>query len=201
MVDHSIMSAIRRTNEDLEEMRNLHLQYKQNNLSTEYIVREGILMFQNRIIIPNVQQLKEAILNTYHDSLVAGHGGTQKTYKAVAEVFYWENMGKEIKEYVKVCTTCQQIKYSTGKKQGLLQPLPNPTRPWTDLTMDFIVGMPNSRGFTTILVVVDQFTKGAHFSSLKPSFTASLVVEIFVQNVVKLHEFPRSIVTNRDLYS
>lgn len=64
--------------------------------------------------------------------------------------------------------------------------------------MDFIVGLPSSKGFIAILVTVDRLTISAHFGALKLSFTASQVAELFVQLVVKLHRFPRSTVTDRD---
>lgn len=97
----------------------------------------------------------------------AGHGGIQKTYKAIAEVFYWKGMRKKVITFIKGYQVCQKVKYSTDKKSGLLQPLPIPDRPWTDLTMDFIIGLPNSKGCVAVLVIVDCFTKYAHFNPLK----------------------------------
>ena len=64
--------------------------------------------------------------------------------------------------------------------------------------MDFITHLPPSRGHTVILMVVDRFTKSAHFGALPSSFTACHTVELFVDIVVKLHEFLTSIISDRD---
>lgn len=171
-----------------------HVQLKKGELGNEYNSRDGLLFFQGRMVVPNSQQLKNAILQMYHDTPVAGHGGFRKTFKAITEVFYWKQMRKDILDYVTRCETCQQTKYSTGKKQGTLQPLPIPSRPWQDINMDFIIGLPNSYGHVAVLVVVDRFTKQAHFIALQLGFTASVVAEKLIQVVIKLHGFPRSIV-------
>lgn len=107
-------------------------------------------------------------------------------------------MRKDIIEFIRSCSICQKVKYTAEKKFGLIQPLPIPDKPWTDITMDFNIGLPSSKGYVAILVVVDRFTKCAHFCALEPSFTASSVAEMFIQNVIKLYGFPRSIVLNRD---
>lgn len=64
--------------------------------------------------------------------------------------------------------------------------------------MDFITALPNSKGNVAILVVVDRFTKQAHFIALQQGYTARVVDEKLIQQVIKLHGFPRSVVTDRD---
>ena len=64
--------------------------------------------------------------------------------------------------------------------------------------MDFIEGLPKSGGQETIFVVVDCFSKYAHFLGLKHPFDAKIVADLFVKEVVRLHGFPQSIVSNRD---
>ncbi|GJZ60850.1 ty3-gypsy retrotransposon protein [Tanacetum coccineum] len=107
-------------------------------------------------------------------------------------------MRRSIEEFIKKCLVCQQTKYSTQASGGLLQPLLIPTAVWEDVSMDFIMGMPVFKGLTIILVVVDRFTKYAHFGTLPTSFNASKVAELFMDMVVKHHGFPKTIVSDRD---
>jgi hypothetical protein len=64
--------------------------------------------------------------------------------------------------------------------------------------MDFIYGLPSSHGKTSIFVVVDHLTKYAHFCPVSHPYTASTIVQFFVDNIVKLHGVPQSIVSDRD---
>lgn len=107
-------------------------------------------------------------------------------------------MGSDVRNFVWQCLTCQQIKYEPKRPAGLLQPLPIPASPWKDLSLDFITCLPSSQGYTTILVVMDRFTKGAHFGVLPSTYTASKVASLFINMVCKLHGFPRSLVLDRD---
>ena len=64
--------------------------------------------------------------------------------------------------------------------------------------MNFIIGLPLSRGFEVILVVVDRLSKSAHFRALPSQFTAVKTANLFADMVVKLHGFPSSIISYRD---
>ncbi|GKC03858.1 ty3-gypsy retrotransposon protein, partial [Tanacetum coccineum] len=88
--------------------------------------------------------------------------------------------------------------YSTQAPGGYLQPLPTPTGVWEDVSMDFITSLPNSKGVTVIFVVVDHFTKYAHFGTLPTNFNAHKVAEVFLEIVIKHHGLPKTIVSNRD---
>lgn len=81
---------------------------------------------------------------------------------------------------------------------GLLQPFPIPHKIWKDIVIDFIIGLPNSKSYMVILVVVDRLSKFCHFIPLKGDFSSSTVVVAFINNLLKLHGVPRSIVTDRE---
>lgn len=66
------------------------------------------------------------------------------------------------------------------------------------MSIDFITGLPPSQGHTIIMVVVERYSKGAHFDALPTHHTAHQVAVHFLNLVYKLHGFPRSLVSDRD---
>jgi hypothetical protein len=107
-------------------------------------------------------------------------------------------MKQSVKDYVEQCTICKQAKHERVRYPGLLQPLPVPKQAWQTITMDFVEGLPRSKGANCILVVVDKMTKYGHFVALSHPFTAKQVAMAFVDNVYKLHSLPEIIVSDRD---
>jgi hypothetical protein len=74
--------------------------------------------------------------------------------------------------------------------------LPTPAGAWQDITIDFVEGLPLSDGADSILVVMDRFTKYAHFIPMKHPFSAQQVACVFVDSVVRLHGMPKSIISD-----
>ncbi|GFZ15866.1 hypothetical protein Acr_25g0002750 [Actinidia rufa] len=82
---------------------------------------------------------------------------------------------------------------------GLLQSLPIPEWKWEHITMDFVVGLPNSpRGCNAIWVIVDRLTKSAHFLPVKTTYSLSKYANLYIAEIIRLHGTPVSIVSDRD---
>ena len=108
-------------------------------------------------------------------------------------------MKSDVARHVAKCMTCQQVKAETQRPSGLLQPLSIPQWKWEDISMDFIDGLPRSRkGNTSIWVIVDRLTKVAHFIPVKTERNAPKLAQIFMKEVVRLHDIPKTIVSDRD---
>jgi hypothetical protein len=128
-----------------------------------FSLQQGVIRKDGLIWIAHNSALKTKLIAALHDSAVGGHSGGQATYHRLKRLFWWKGLKADVLEYVKQCDVCQHAKGERTHPPGLLQPLPIPQGAWQDLTMDFIEGLPKSEGCDTILVVVDRYTKYAHF--------------------------------------
>ena len=158
---------------------------------------EGPLVFQSRLCVPNEANIKLAILAECHDDSVSGHFGRHKTIELVARRFHWRGPHSFVIKYVATCLPCQRSKTPRHKPHGLLQPLPVPTRPWSSISIDFIVKLPKSNGCDSILVIVDRMTKLAHFIGCNESMQAPDLANLFLRNVFRAHGLPLDIVSDR----
>jgi hypothetical protein len=111
--------------------------------------------------------------------------------------FFWPRMRKDVDRFMARCTTCQKAK-SHLNPHGLYMPLPVPSIPWADISMDFVLGLSRTkRGRDSIFVVVDHFSKMAHFIPCHKSDDAVHIADLFFHEIVRLHGMP-SIVSDRD---
>jgi hypothetical protein len=164
--------------------------------TSPYSRQNGLCFYKQRVVVP--QAIRNQLLQEFHDSKMAGHSGVLRTFKRLAQQFYWPSMYRSVQDYIVQCEVCQRAKTATLAPAGLLQPLPIPCQVWEDISLDFIEGLPSSHGKDSLLVVVDRLSKYAHFVALSHPFFAKTVAEHFVEHIVKLHGMPKSIISDRD---
>ncbi|KAL0545979.1 hypothetical protein IC582_015883 [Cucumis melo] len=163
------------------------------------ISSDGGLLFERRLCVPSDSAIKTELLSEAHSSPFSMHPGSTKMYQDLKRVYWWRNMKREVAELVSKCLVSQQVKAPRQKPAGLLQPLSVPKWKWESVSMDFITGLPRTlKDFTVIWVVVDRLTKSAHFVSGKSTYTASKWAQLYMSEIVRLHEVPVSIVSDRD---
>jgi hypothetical protein len=108
-------------------------------------------------------------------------------------------MDQEVIEYIRSCLECQKDKASCHKPYGLLSPLELLYAPWTSIAMDFITDLPLSEDCDQLWVIIDRFTKIAHFILLKKDQkTAEHLVKIFARDISTFHSIPTHIILDHD---
>jgi len=108
-------------------------------------------------------------------------------------------MKKDIAGFVYACLVCQKSKIEHQKPSGLMQPLFVPEWKWDSISMDFVGALPKTtKGFDSIWVIVDRLTKSAHFITIKTGMTVAKLAKIYIEQVVRLHGIPSSIMSDRD---
>jgi hypothetical protein len=164
----------------------------------KYHIHDGFLFRANKLCIPECS-LRLLLLQESHSGGLMGHFGREKTLLMLAENFYWGHMRRDVYRFVQRCITCNKAK-SKLKPHGLYTPLPAPTTPWEDISMDFVLGLPRTkRGHDSIFVVVDRFSKMSHFIACHKSDDASHIANLFFRDIVRIHGVPRTIVSDRDV--
>ncbi|GJT80769.1 reverse transcriptase [Tanacetum coccineum] len=134
-----------------------------------------------------------------HEGGLAGHLGIDKTLKMLQNLFLWPKMERDVEHYVRRCLPCHQAK-SHSSPHGLYMPLPVPVAPWEDISLDFVIGLPRTqRQKDSIMVVVDRFSKMAHFIACHTTYDAVQVANLYFKEIVRLHGIPRSMVSDRDV--
>lgn len=106
------------------------------------------------------QSLRATILRSFHDDYAAAHPGYAKTLEKVKSRFYWNTLTKDVKIWVKSCTTCQMTKPRTQRPQGLMTSTRIEPYPYRTCAIDVCGPMRrSSNGCLYIISIVCYFTK------------------------------------------
>jgi hypothetical protein len=159
---------------------------------------QGILWFNDRIVVPKDAEVCEQILDEAHLSRYSIHPRSTKMYQDLKQHYWWTKMKIKIARYVARSDTCRCVKAIHMKTAGPLQSLLIPTWKWEDISMDFIVGLPKTaKGFDSIWVIVDRLTKIAHFLPVKTDHPVVVYAQLYIACILNLHGIPKTIVSDR----
>jgi len=163
---------------------------------------QSILFYKGRQYVPRNEELKKKILLEYHDHPTAGHPRQQTAYWQISKDYWWPGIGNYMRNYVKGCPTCQQMKINCRPWKGPLQAIPVSTdqQPFSLLSMDLLTDLPTSeQGFDTILVVLDHgTTKGMVLILTRKELNSMGTTELLRDNVFKRFGLVKSIISDRD---
>ncbi|GAA5916771.1 hypothetical protein JCM5296_001318 [Sporobolomyces johnsonii] len=185
---------IRQTLQDLRLSENLE------DLDPRWALDDaGLLRWDGKVYIPDVDDLRLRAIQCSHDVPSAGHLGIDKTLERLRRNMYFPHEYKQVVSFVNTCDTCFRNKSKRSLAHGFLHPLPAPSRPWESIALDFVVKLPTTpTGNDSILVVIDRFTKFAHFIPCTEAGTdAPRFARLFYQHIFPNHGLPKDIVSDR----
>lgn len=163
------------------------------------VASDNALTYGGRICVPYDEGLRREILEEAHSTPYTAHPGGTKMYHDLREKFWWRSMKRDIGKFVQKCLTCQQVKAEHQRPAGMLESLEIPQWKWEQIAMDFVVGLPKTlKGNDAVWVIIDRLTKSAHFLPIRMTFKMEQFARLYVQEIVKLHGVPISIVSDRD---
>jgi transposase InsO family protein len=161
----------------------------------------GLLCYNDRLYIPVSGNLRAKLIELCHDDPLAGHFGRNRTEELLKRKYHWEGLADQVRSYVKTCPVCQRVKAPRHRPYGQLHSLPVPTRPFAELTMDFITGLPpvwvEGKLVDAILVIVDRLTKYSRFLAVSTTITAGELAELFYSEIELEYGNPEGIVSDR----
>ena len=157
---------------------------------------EGRLLFRGRRWVPDSEPLRTALIQQIHDTRLTGHPGREGTAALMARQFFWPNMLRDIRRFVRNCDICGRMKAWRERKQGFLKPLPIPDRLWREISVDFITGLPESEGYTNLMVITDRLSKGILLELMRIT-EAKDVARVFLRTFYRQHGLPAAITSDR----
>jgi hypothetical protein len=205
----SLITQVYESNADAQEMVEAirsdqkhwpkHLKNKLKFSLAECKLIGNRIYFRDRLFIPDDEELKLQILLNIHSSAPAGHPGKHKTTDLLRRSYFWPRLNLDAARFVRNCYLCSRSKSSRSRSQGFLKPLEIPFRSWTDISVDYVTGLPdctrNGVTYRHVLVVVDRLTKMRHFIACETLDVPELTQRFM--SVYCLHGAPLSIVSDR----
>ncbi|CRL31343.1 RNA-directed DNA polymerase (reverse transcriptase) [Penicillium camemberti] len=182
-----------RQSTELEEFR----QIAEGGSDPRWTLYEGLLLFDERLEVPDEGDLRARLLDDIHRQPLTAHPGIEKLKKLVSSRYHWPGWATDVRRYVENCLVCKRTKAWRDRTPGLLHPLPIPERPWQHISMDFRSFPKDRHGYDTVFVVVDRLSKRPISIPCQKDTNAKQMARMFINNVIRVTGIPETIVSDR----
>ena len=123
------------------------------------------------------------LIKEKHSGGLARHFGIDKTLSLLKEKYYWPQMYKDVQKFVKSCGFFQVAK-GVSQNTSLYTPITIPKKPWSDISMDFVLGLPKTvKGYDSIFVMVEKISKMDHFIPCKKTNMVSMLLNFSLKRL------------------
>ena len=148
-------------------------------------VKDGRLIYRDFIYVPDHPPLQLRLLKDHHKPPAIGHPRRAKTLELHAHKYHWPQMRKDVDRFVRNCDTCRRTKATRHAPYGILHPLPVPAWPWQHISVNFVTGLPPSKGYDAICVFVDRLTKQRNLLPCTTTITAEGLADLFCDRIFR----------------
>ncbi|GKF95789.1 putative reverse transcriptase domain-containing protein, partial [Tanacetum coccineum] len=125
--------------------------------------------------------VRTLIMDEAHKSKYYVHPGADKMYYDLRDRYWWSGMKKDIAVYVSRCLTCLKVKTEHQRPSSLLQQHEISKWKWDRIAMDFLTKLPRtSSGHDTLWVIVDRYTKSAHFLPIREDYKMDMLARLYL---------------------
>ncbi len=153
------------------------------------------------LVVSGGDQDKRELLQLYHNTQVVGHPGVAKTLWMLSRDYWWPGMRTFMQEYVKGCSKCQESKSRTHPNWPPIQPITpaENTRPFATIAMDFIVKLPPSQGYDSILMVTNHdCTKVIILLPCKEEMDSLGFAKLYLERIFPFIGLPERVISDQD---
>jgi Integrase zinc binding domain/RNase H-like domain found in reverse transcriptase/Integrase core domain/Chromo (CHRromatin Organisation MOdifier) domain len=145
-----------------------------------------------RACIPS--DLVKRVMQTAHDR---DHPGIENSFARIRDHFYMPGLSSVVREYISTCPECARKRTVRHKPYGNLQPIAPPVNPFDTITIDFIVKLPESGGYDSILTITDKVSRAVIFAPGKETWTAVEWADVLLDAVTRRWGVPSTIISDR----
>lgn len=172
---------------------------KKVGLDPHLSTQEELLFWKERWDIPNDIDLRNMILNNSHNSKIAEYFVIYRTPERMKHYYHWHKIKEDVKDCILACDKCQRDEPSCHRWYVQLEPLEVSYRPWSSISMHWIVDLPELNRHTQIWVIVDTFTRRVRLIPWQTKVSAEYKLKIILKEIWITHWLPTDIVSSQDI--